>query len=504
MNKKKNDTEREKPLKEGVGLKIPKEVEMVIRSLQSHGYEGYVVGGCVRDILRGEKPEDFDVATNAEPEEVQKIFQKSFSDNKFGTVTVFTGAKEKSIREVQITTYRIEEGYEDGRHPERVTFVKNIKEDLKRRDFTINAIALSRKEGEFEIIDLFQGQKDLKEKIIRAVGDPKERFSEDALRMMRAIRFSASLDFSIEEKTEKAIQENAHLLEKVSAERIRDEFVKIIMTKKASAGVDYLRKTGLLEKFLPEIVEGYKVLQNKHHIYDCYEHALFSLEYAAKKKFGMHVRMAALLHDIGKPRVKHGEGEAATFYNHEVVGARMTRKILRRLKFKKEDREKITLLVRYHLFYYNVGEVSESSVRRLLRKVGKENIEELLEVRMADRIGSGVPKAEPYRLRHMRYLIEKVSQDAISANMLKISGNDVMEVMEIPPGPVIGDVLDILLLKVINNPELNDKEKLREEVEKMKGKKEEEVRGEAKKAKKEIEKVEMKRDEMTKKRYWVS
>ncbi len=504
MNKKKNYTEGRKYLEESNELDIPKEVGEIINTLQEHGYEGYVVGGCVRDILRGEKPEDFDVATNAEPEEVQKIFKKSFSGNKFGTVTVFTGAKERSIREVQITTYRTEEGYEDGRHPDQVTFVKNINEDLKRRDFTINAIALSRKEGRFEIIDLFQGQKDLGEKTVRAVGDAKERFSEDALRMMRAVRFSASLDFSIEEKTERAIKENAHLLRKISGERIRDEFVKIIMTPKAAEGVDYLRRTGLLEQFLPEIMEGYNVLQNKHHIYDCYQHAFYSLKYAAKKKFGMYVRIASLLHDIGKPRVKCGEGDVATFYNHEVVGAKMTRNILKRLKFKKEDREKITLLVRYHLFYYNVGEVSESSIRRLLRKVGKENIEELLEVRMADRIGSGVPKAEPYRLRHMRYLIEKVSQDAISANMLKISGNDVMEVMEISPGPIIGDVLDILLLKVINNPELNEKETLKKEVEAMKKKSKEEMKEEAKKAKKEIEKVETKRDEMTKKRYWVT
>ncbi len=482
-------------------MEFPKEIENIIRKLEGCGFEGYVVGGCVRDILMGKEPKDFDIATNARPEEVSKIFKKSFCDNNFGTVTVFTGSREEKTKEVQITTYRTEENYKDQRHPESVTFVGNIKEDLQRRDFTINAVAVSL---DGEINDPFGGQKDLEKKIIRTVGNPKERFCEDALRMMRAVRFSCSLNFSVEEKTEKAIEENAHLLENISSERIRDEFVKIIMTPRAAEGVESLRKLNLLERFLPEILEGYKVPQNKHHIYDCYEHSIYSLKYAAKKNFGMHVRMAALLHDVGKPRVKEGEGEVATFHNHEIVGAKITRSILKRLNFKKEDREKIILLVRYHLFYYNVGEVSESSVRRLLRKVGKENMNELLEVRMADRIGSGVPKAEPYRLRHMRYLIEKVSQDAISSSMLKISGNEVMEILGVPPGPVVGDVLNILLSGVINNPEENESNILRKQVEEMKSKKEEEIKEMAKRAKTEISQTETKRDEMTKKRYWVS
>jgi tRNA nucleotidyltransferase (CCA-adding enzyme) len=482
-------------------MKFPKEVENIIETLEKHNFEGYVVGGSVRDVLRGKTPYDFDVATNAKPEEIRKIFKKSFYNNKFGTVTVFTEAKEEYLKEIQVTTYRTEENYEDKRHPEKVNFVGSIKEDLQRRDFTINAIAVGR---DYKIMDPFDGQEDLKKKTIRAVGIPEERFSEDALRMMRAVRLSSSLDFSIEKKTAEAIEKNAHLLKNISGERIRDEFLKIIMTPRAAEGVEKLRELSLLKHFLPEVVEGYKVSQNKHHTYDCYEHSLYSLKYAAKKNFGMHVRMAALLHDVGKPRSKSGEGEKATFYNHEIIGAKMTRGILKRLHFKKEDREKIILLVRYHLFYYNVGEVSESSVRRLLRKVGKENMEELLQVRMADRIGSGVPKAEPYRLRHMRYLIEKVSQDAISSSMLKISGDEVMKIMNVSPGPIVGDVLNILLSKVINDPQKNNSKILQEEVEKMKGKPVEEIRKEAQQAKKEIEQTETKRDEMTKKRYWVS
>ncbi len=491
-------------------IKIPEEVEKIIEKLQSQGFEGYPVGGCVRDVLRGASPEDFDIATNALPQDVQKIFKKSFSDNKFGTVTVFTKAKQENLKEIQITTYRTERNYKDARRPESVNFVKNIEEDLKRRDFTINAMALkkikNKKEGKtsYEIVDPFSGEKDLKNKIIRAVGDPQERIGEDALRMMRAIRFSASLGFKIEKETKEAIKKNAHLLSKISKERIRDEFIKIIMSKRATHGIEDLRKTDLLKVFLPELLESYKVAQNKHHIYDCYEHSIYSLKYADEKNFGMHVRLAALLHDIGKPRSKKGEGEGATFYNHEVIGARMTKKILERLKFKKEDIEKITLLVRYHLFYYNVGEVSESSIRRLVRKVGKENMEKLLQVRMADRIGSGVPKAEPYRLRHMRYLMERISQDPISSNMLKISGNEIMKIMNISPGPVIGDVLSILLLKVINDPKKNTKEELKKEVEKLKEKNFEEIKKEAGFAKEEIDKTESKRDEMTKKRYWVT
>ncbi len=482
-------------------MNFPKEVEEVIKKIEKEGYEAFLVGGCVRDVLRGVNPQDFDVATNAGPKEIEEMFKKSFYDNAFGTVTVLTNSKDEKLKKIEVTTYREEEGYKDKRHPEKISFVKDIKDDLKRRDFTINAMAISLKK---EIVDPFFGKKDLDKKIIRAVGNPQERFSEDALRMMRAVRFSCSLGFEIEKKTKEAIKENAHLLKNISSERIRDEFIKIIMTKRASEGVEELRKLGLLDYFLPELVEGYKVIQSKHHIYDCYEHAIYSLKYAVKKNFGLHVRLAALLHDIGKPRSKQGEGEEATFHNHEMIGAKMTRSILNRLKFKKEDREKIVLLVRYHLFYYNVGEVSESSVRRLLRKVGKENIDELLEVRMADRIGSGVPKAEPYRLRHMRYLIEKVSQDAIDTGMLKVSGNDVMEIMNISPGPVIGDVLSIILLEVINEPKLNNEDYLKRKIKELKNLSYEKIKEKADFAKREIEKVETKRDEMTKKRYWVT
>jgi len=268
--------------------------------------------------------------------------------------------------------------------------------------------------------------------------------------------------------------------------------------------VDLLRELGLLEFIMPELLENYGVEQNKHHIYDCYEHALKSLEYTVKKKFNIYVRMTALLHDIAKPRVKAGTGQNATFYNHEIVGAKITYQILNRLKFSKKDVEKITKLVRFHLFYYNVDEVKEASVRRLVKNVGLENIEELLQVRQADRIGSGVPKAEPYKLRHLKYLIEKVSKDPISVKMLKINGNDLMQSLGEKPGPKIGQILDILLGYVLEDPKKNTKEFLLKESEKMSKLKDKELESLAKKSKEEKSEIEIKEDKITKQKYWVT
>jgi len=491
-------------------MEIPKEVLEVVEKLKENGFEAYIVGGCVRDFLRGVEPEDWDITTNAKPEEIMKIFPKSFYENRFLTVTVLTGSENPKLKEIEITTFRKEAKYTDKRHPDFIGFAKTLEEDLARRDFTINAMAIDvgrrKVEEGIRIIDLYGGQKDLKNKIIRAVGDPRERFSEDALRMMRAVRFSVTLGegWKIEEKTEEAIKENAFWISAISKERIRDEFLKIIMSERAAEGIEKMRQLGLLKYIIPELEEGYKVTQNKHHIYDCYEHYLRSLDYAAKKGFNMYVRLAALFHDIGKPRTKRGEGPDATFYGHEIVGAKMTAQILNRLRFSKKDIEKIVKLVRYHLFYYNPGEVGESSVRRLLRKVGKENIEELLQVRMADRIGSGVPKAEPYKLRHLRYMIEKVSRDPISVKMLKVDGNDVMEILKIKPGPKVGQILQILLEEVIEDPEKNEENFLKKEIERLGRLPDEELKKLAKEAREKIEKIEQKRDEMTKRKYWVT
>ncbi len=488
-------------------MTIPKEVQSVIDKLEKKGFEAYIVGGCVRDFLRGVEPEDWDITTNAKPEEIGKIFPKSYLDNKFGTVTVLTGSKKPKLKEVEITTFRIDEKYTDKRHPDKIRFAKTLKEDLKRRDFTVNAMAIQfpgARGKKIEVVDPFEGQKDLKNKLIRAVGKAEDRFSEDALRMLRAVRFSTTLGFKIESKTAEAIKKNSLWLQAISKERIRDELSKIIMAERAADGIELLRKLELLRYIIPELEEGYKVGQNKHHIYDCYEHSLLSLKYAAKKNFNKYVRLASLLHDVAKPRVKEGEGADATFYNHEILGAKMTYQILSRLKFSKKDIEKISKLVRYHLFYYNVGEVGESSVRKLVRQAGLENVDELLEVRMSDRIGSGCPKAEPYKLRHLRYIIEKVSQDPISVKMLKLSGNDVMNILKIKPGPKIGQILDILLGYVIEDPKKNKKEFLEKEIKKLGKLTEKKLNSSSQKAREERMEIETKRDKMTKGKYWVT
>lgn len=485
-------------------MTIPQEVKQILKKLAVNNFEAYIVGGCVRDLLLGKIPDDWDITTNAKPEQIKKIFPKSFYENKFLTVTVLTESESLKLREVEITTFRSEAKYTDKRHPDEIKVAKNLKEDLARRDFTINAIALSALNKKNEVQDFFNGQDDLKNKIIRAVGDPEERFAEDALRMMRAIRFATTLDFEIEPKTLEAIKKNAVSLKLISQERIRDEFIKIIMSDRPAEGIELLRSSGLLKYILPELEEGYEVGQNKHHIFDCYQHSVKALEYAAKEKFSYIVRIASLLHDVGKPRSKRGEGLDSTFYGHEVIGAKMTEKILERLKFPKKEAEKISKLVRYHLFYYNVDEVSDSSVRRLVRQVGPENMEELLQVRMADRIGSGVPKAEPYKLRHLKYVIDKVSQDPISTKMLKANGKDVMDILKIQPGPKVGQILDILLGFVLLDPENNKKDFLAKEIERLGGLPEKELVKMATDAKKEREKIETKKDKMTKNKYWVT
>jgi len=442
-------------------MKIPNEISDVLEKLNQAGFEAYIVGGCVRDLLMGGEPKDWDITTNAKPEEIQKIFPDSFYENDFGTVGVKIKEGSETKEVVEVTTYRIESKYSDKRHPDEIRFAKTLEDDLKRRDFTINALAM---DGEGEITDLFDGREDLKNKIIRAAGDPGKRFNEDALRMMRAVRFAAMLGFTIEATTLEAIKKHANLLQMISKERVRDELVKIINSDRAMMGVELLRETGLLEHVIPELLEGYGVSQNLHHIYTVWEHNLRALQYTCDKKYSFEVRMAALLHDVGKPKSKRGEGANSTFYGHEVIGARMAARILDRLKFPKNQAEKIIKLVRFHLFYYNVGEVTESSVRRLVANIGKENVEDLLKVREADRIGSGTPKAVPYKLRHLKFMIDKVARDPISPKMLKVNGNDVMKLLNIGQGPKVGAIMSALMEEVLDNPVKNTVEYLEERV----------------------------------------
>jgi len=448
-------------------MKIPKEVQLILKKLKNSGHEAYVVGGCVRDVLRNIEPTDWDVATDAKPEEIQKIFSESFYENKFLTVTVKTKSKDPKLKEIEITTFRSEAKYTDKRHPDEIKFAKTIEEDLSRRDFTVNAIALKLTTDHKQlttVIDPFNGQEDLKNKIIRAVGEPKKRFSEDALRLLRAVRFATTLgkNWKIEPRTLKAITGNAAWLRVISKERLRDEIEKIIMSPRAYEGFLLLHQTNLSQYLIPELEKGVGITQNRHHIYTIFQHSLLSLKYAARYNYNLAVRLAALFHDIAKPQTKRGEGLDATFYNHDVVGAKIAMGILSRLKFPKKLIEKVGILIRYHMFYYDPEIVSESSVRRLLNKVGPENIGELIQLRIADRKGSGVPKAKPYRLRHFEYIVSKVSRHPISVEMLKINGHDVMKILNIEPGPRVGLLLNALLSEVLDNPSKNKKDYLKE------------------------------------------
>lgn len=478
-----------------MSMQIPKEVITISAALEGAGFEAYLVGGCVRDFLLGREPKDWDIATNAVPEQVQELFPESVYENEFGTVGVKTESENASLKVIEVTTYRIESAYTDKRHPDTVRFTQEIANDLSRRDFTINAIALKIQNSEFRIqegiLDPFGGQNDLKNNIIRTVGNPDDRFTEDALRLLRAVRLSAQLGFAIEEKTAEAMKRHAGLLEMIAKERMRDEFAKLIMTDNAGAGIRQMVDAGLMRYVISELLEGIDCGQNKHHIYTVFEHNVRALEYTAKKGYSFEVRVGSLLHDVGKPRTKRGEGSDSTFYNHEVVGAKMTATILDRLHFSKKIVEHVAHLVRWHLFYYNVGEVSEAGVRRFLRKVGPEFVDDLIKVREADRIGSGVPKAVPYKLRHLLFMIEKVKQDPIDTRMLKLNGTDVMRLGDLAPSPKVGWILAVLLEEILDDPQKNTEEFLRARITALNGMRDEELKklcAAAKEKKEEFEK----------------
>lgn len=480
-----------------MNFNVPEEIRKIADGLAAKGFQVYLVGGCVRSILLGREPKDWDLATDAKPEEIQGIFQDSVYENTFGTVGVKTGSEDERLRVVEITTFRKEGKYTDKRHPDSVSFADKIEDDLGRRDFTVNAMALNvakfngrSLKSKNDIIDPFGGRDDLKKKLIRAVGEPKKRFQEDALRLVRAVRFASELGFKIEIRTSAAIASDAGFLEMIAKERIRDEFIKIISSDRAMSGIKTLEDLGLLRFVIPELKEGIACGQNKHHIYSVWEHNLRALDYAAEKGYSLTVRLASLFHDIGKPRTKRGEGASSTFYNHEMVGARMTTALMDRLKFSKEITEKVVHLVRYHLFYYNVGEVSEAGVRRFLLRVGSENVDDLIKVREADRIGSGVPKAVPYKLRHLFFMIEKVKRDPVSPKMLAIKGDEIMTILSIPPGPKVGLILGVLLDEVLEDPGNNIKETLEKrarELGALSGKKLAEMASKAKNKKEEFE-----------------
>ena len=444
---------------ESAKLKIPKEVQHVFSTLRAAGFEAYLVGGCVRDLILGREPKDWDITTNATPEKIQTLFENTFYENEYGTVGVITESEDPRIKVIEVTPYRTEGKYSNARHPDEVRFSENLSEDLKRRDFTINALAYD--PAQEKLIDEHGGIEDIAQKRVKTVGNPHERFEEDALRMLRAVRIAAELDFVIDTKAAEGIAAQAAQLEKISRERVRDELVRILLCSHPMQALYVAQKLGVLKYVIPELEEGIGCAQNQAHSFDVFEHLMRSLQHAADKDWPLDVRLAALLHDVGKPatRVWSDEKKDWTFHGHDVVSARMAKKILADLKFPKETVEKVATLVRTHMFFSDPEIVTLSAVRRVIARVGKENINDLLNLRVCDRIGTGRPKAHPFRLRKYMSMVDEAMRDPVSVGMLKIDGSKLIEMGQ-APGPRIGWILHALLEEVLDEPQKNTEEHL--------------------------------------------
>lgn len=442
-----------------VRSEIPKEVQHVADTLENRGFEAYLVGGCVRDLLLGRKPHDWDITTDAHPTEIESLFPDTFSNNEYGTVGVVNkGTEDPTLTVIEVTPYRTESEYSDGRRPDSVSFGVSLEEDLKRRDFTVNAIAYRLKDE--KTVDLFNGEEDIIAKRLRAVGNPTERFAEDALRMMRAVRLAVRLDFTIESDTMNAIAANAANLGRISKERIRDEFVKMLESKQPMQGIIFLEKLGLLPYVAPDLLRGIGVAQNQAHAFDVYEHLLRTMQHGADKDWDFDIRLAGLFHDISKPETRRWSKEKNdwTFHGHEVVGAKVTKKALQDLKFPREQIDRIVTLVRWHMFFSDPEQITLSAVRRTIANVGKENIWDLLKLRRCDRIGTGRPKEQPFRLRKYTAMVEEALRDPISVKMLTVDGSRIMELTGERPGKKLGDTLNALLEEVLDDPTKNTTE----------------------------------------------
>lgn len=443
---------------------IPQEVQTVSQTLFDAGFEAYLIGGCVRDLLIGKNPKDWDITTNAHPEEIQGLFPDSYCNNDFGTVGVKQETEDQRLRVIEVTPYRTESAYSDARRPDSVEFGVSLEDDLKRRDFTVNAIAYNLQEE--KTIDLFEGLEDITRKRLRTVGDPNERFAEDALRMMRAVRLASELDFAIEAATLDAVFNNSHILSRISIERRTEEFLKIINSPTPMQGMILLEKLRLIDHVLPEIKDAIGCKQGGAHAYDVYEHLLRTLQAAADKGFSTELRLAALFHDIAKPATRRegGKNKHYTFFGHEVVGARMTRTILTRMKLPKETIDIVEKLVRNHMFFSDPDEITLSAVRRTIVRVGKDRIDDLLNLRVCDRIGTGRPKEQPFRFRQYKAMVDQALRDPISVKMLKINGDMIMDITGEKPGKKLGYVLHALLEEVLEEPSKNEEEYLKTRV----------------------------------------
>lgn len=437
-------------------IKLPSYITEFMRIFKKNGFEIYVVGGAVRDLLLGKTIENWDFTTSAKPEAILKLFPDGFYNNQFGTVGIAQELKKKKYV-FEVTTFRKEDMYEDKRHPKKIEWAKSLEEDLARRDFTINALAYDGK----KIIDLYDGQKHLKEKLIVAVGDPNKRFSEDALRLLRAIRFASELGFLIEDKTRASIQKNVQLIGYISWERIRDELLKILESEHPSEGILFMKSTGLLAHIFPELDICFMVQQKspkRHHIYDVGTHLVMALKYCPSKD--PITRLAALLHDIGKSKTfrKDEKTQLITFYNHEVVGTTMCVIIADRLRLSNKQKEKFVRLVQYHQF--TVSEIqTDKAVRRFIREVGKEYLQDMLDLRTADRIGSGATPTS-WRLDLFKKRLIEVQKQPFTVADLKVDGNDVMKLLKLDPGPKVGEILKKLFEQVVEGKLKNERKPL--------------------------------------------
>lgn len=436
-------------------LDIPVVVRNLCSSLKEGGYESYLVGGCVRDLILLREPKDWDITTNAKPEDIQRIFTETFYENSFGTVGVVTESDDPRLKVVEVTPYRIEGKYSNARHPDEVTFSDKLSDDLKRRDFTINAIAYDPLTS--TLVDEHGGQEDIERRVLQTVGDAHARFEEDALRMLRAVRLAAELDFALDSATAAGIAAQATQLQKISRERVRDELTRVLMSDRPMQALYMAQKLGILKYVIPELEEAIGIDQNQAHSYDVFEHLLRSLQHAADKGWPLEIRLAALLHDIGKPASRRWSDEKRdwTFHGHEVIGARIAKKILQDLRFPGETTDTVVKLIRWHMFFSDPDAVTLSAVRRTITNVGQDQIKNLLNLRICDRIGTGRPKEQPFRLRKYMAMVDEALRDPISVAMLQIDGTRIIELGIEKPGPRIGWILHALLEEVLDDPSKN-------------------------------------------------
>ncbi|HRN96237.1 MAG TPA: CCA tRNA nucleotidyltransferase [Candidatus Levybacteria bacterium] len=443
--------------------KIAQKVIDVSKKLTENNYSVHLVGGCVRNMIMNIPVTDWDMATNATPEQIQNVFPDSYYENTYGTVKIPMTDEKKEF--IEVTTYRQDSEYFDNRHPSSVIWGNSIEDDLSRRDFTVNAIAMKlsmlNSQISTSLVDPHNGREDIKSKVLKAVGDPNQRFQEDALRLMRAIRFASQLSFTIEDNTWEAIKKYNSLIEKVSWERIRDELLKILACDQPEKGILMLDEAGLLQYILPELLKGKGISQERpgrHHVHDVFTHNILALKHTPATD--PIVRLATLIHDVGKPDVATKDDRGLIiFHNHEVKGAQIAKIIAERLKLSKKQKDKIFTLVRWHMF--SVDEtVTDHAVRKFLRRVGVENVSDMIDLRIGDRLGSGTQTAESWRLKRFKDMIEQELNPPFSINDLAIDGNDIMQELKIKPGRKIGEMLQTLFEEVDQDLKLNTKEYL--------------------------------------------